>query len=63
MIRKTAGKNEWKVFSEKKGPDGSRKVLGTYQSKAAAEKRLAQVEFFKDKPEKPEQPARRRRGR
>jgi len=60
MIRKTAGKNEWRVLSETKDSDGNRKVLGTYQSKTAAEKRLAQVESFKDQPE---QPTRRRRGR
>lgn len=41
MIRKTRGKNEWRVLSE----DG--KVLGTYSSKEAAEKRLKQTEMFK----------------
>ena len=62
MIRKTSGKNEWKVFSESKGDDGKRKLLGTYKSKSAAEKRLAQVERFK-KEDEPYVTTRPKRGR
>jgi len=60
MIRKTRGKDEWKVLSESVGADGNHKVLGTYDSKQAAEKRLAQVEVMK---KVKETPVRRRRGR
>lgn len=42
MIRNVKGK--WFVFSE-----SGRKLGGPYDSKAAAEKRLRQVEFFKNK--------------
>ncbi len=38
------------VVSESKGKDGKRKNLGgPYQSRGEAEKRLAQVEYFKKK--------------
>ena len=39
-------KNGWHVYSENK----SRHLGGPYQSKAQAEKRLRQVEFFKKHP-------------
>jgi len=45
IIRKTPGKSEWCVKSEK-NPDWSG---GCYDSKAKAEKRLQEVEFFKHK--------------
>ena len=42
--------NLYYVFSEKKTKAGVRKRLGgPFRSKAAAEKRLRQVEFFKHK--------------
>ena len=47
MIRKVGGK--YVVYSEKKGKDGKRKRLGTYSSRAGAQKRLRQVEYFKRK--------------
>ena len=38
----------YEVKSESKGKDGKRKNLGgPYKSKAAAQKRLGQVEYFK----------------
>jgi len=60
MIRKAKGKDQWTVYSETLGSDGKPKPLGTYGSKAAAEKRLAQIEVMK---QAPEVPVRRRRGR
>ena len=39
--------SQWCVKSEKKGKDGKRKNLGCYSSKAAAKKRLGQIEYFK----------------
>ena len=42
IIKKTAGKNEWCVLSH----DGS-KSFGCYPTKGKAEKRLAQIEYFK----------------
>lgn len=57
MIRKTSGKDEWKIYSDAKDDEGKRKLLGSYKSKAAAEKRLAQIEQLKNIP------ARRKRGR
>jgi hypothetical protein len=43
MIRKT--KSGYKVLSE----DGKKNLGGSYKSRAAAQKRLRQVEFFKHK--------------
>jgi hypothetical protein len=43
MIRKVSG--GYKVLSE----DGKKNLGGPYKSKAAAQKRLRQVEFFKHK--------------
>jgi len=57
MIRKTSGKDEWKIYSDAKDDEGKRKLLGSHKSKAAAEKRLAQIEQLKNIP------ARRKRGR
>lgn len=43
-------KNNYYVVSEKKGEDGKHKNLGgPYKTRAAAKKRLAQVEYFKHK--------------
>lgn len=48
MIIKERG--GYSVYSESKGKDGKRKRLGgPYASKAAAVKRLQQVEYFKHK--------------
>jgi len=41
-LRKLPGKRLWRVSSEKTG-----RSFGTYPSKAAAEKRLQQIEVFK----------------
>ncbi|MFA5189024.1 MAG: hypothetical protein WC460_06735 [Patescibacteria group bacterium] len=41
--------NEWCVKSKKKDKKGHRKNLGCYGSKAAAHKRLGQVEYFRNK--------------
>jgi len=38
---------KYRLYSKKKGPDGKRKNLGTYDSRAGAEKREKQVQFFK----------------
>ena len=46
MIRKlTSGK--YRLYSRKKGTDGRRKNLGTFNSRAAAEKHERAVQFFK----------------
>jgi hypothetical protein len=46
MIRKlTSG--EYRLYSRKKGADGKRKNLGTFNSRAAAEKHEREVQFFK----------------
>lgn len=37
---------KYRVYSEKKGPDGERKNLGTYNTRAEAKKRLQQIHFF-----------------
>ena len=45
IVKTTKG---YKVVSESKGADGKRKNLGgPYKTKAAAEKRLREVEYFK----------------
>ena len=43
----------YKVLSESKDKEGKHKNLGTATSKAAAKKRLKQVEHFKKKKKKP----------
>jgi len=45
MIAKRGGK--FIVLSKSKTKSGKRKKLGSYSSKAAAKKRLQQVEYFK----------------
>lgn len=45
MIRKRKGK--WVIVSKKTG-----KVLGTFDSKEEAEKRLREIEWFKNNPGK-----------
>lgn len=39
--------NKWKVVSHKKTASGKRRSFGTYGSKEAADRRLAQVQMFK----------------
>lgn len=46
MIRKLKS-GEYRLYSRKKGADGKRKNLGTFSSRAAAEKHERQVQFFK----------------
>lgn len=46
MIEKL-GPNKYRLVSKKKGPNGKRRNLGTFGSRAAAQKRERQVEFFK----------------
>lgn len=51
MIVKT--EKGWEVMSETKDADGKRTRLGgPYSSRAAAEKRLREVEYFKNKDKK-----------
>lgn len=38
---------KYRVVSKKKGKNGKRKNLGTFSSRAAAKRRLQQVEYFK----------------
>lgn len=45
IIRKTG--NEYCLYSKKKGKDGKRKKLGCYPTRAGAEKRERQVQYFK----------------
>ena len=46
MIRKlTSGK--YRLYSRKKGPGGKRRNLGTFSSRAAAQKHEREVQFFK----------------
>lgn len=45
MIRRI--RNKYRVVSKKKGKKGKRKNLGTFSSKAAAKRRLRQIEYFK----------------
>jgi len=48
VIRKRSGK--YYVYSEKKGKNGKRKRLGgPYKTRAAAQRRLNQIEYFKHK--------------
>ena len=46
MIRKLKS-GEYRLYSRKKGPDGKRRNLGTFDSRAAAERHERQVQFFK----------------
>lgn len=46
IIRKLRG-GKYRLYSRKKGKDGKRKNLGTYTSRAGAEKRERQVQYFK----------------
>lgn len=46
MIRKLKS-GEYRLYSRKKGADGKRKNLGTFKSRAAAEKHERAVQFFK----------------
>ena len=48
MIRKLAS-GKYRLESQQKAADGRRKNLGTFGSKAAAEKRERQVNYFKRK--------------
>jgi len=47
VIEKTDGKEQWCLYSKKKGKDGKRKKLGCYRSRSGAEKRERQVQYFK----------------
>ncbi len=47
MIRKLKG-GRWRLYSRKKNPrTGKRRNLGTFSSKAAAEKHERAVQYFK----------------
>ncbi|HEY1251865.1 MAG TPA: hypothetical protein VGH97_11805 [Thermoanaerobaculia bacterium] len=46
MIRKLAS-GEYRLYSRKKDSKGKRKNLGTFKSRAAAEKHERQVQYFK----------------
>lgn len=46
MIRKLKS-GEYRLYSRKKGSDGKRKNLGTFGSRAAAEKHEREVQAFK----------------
>ena len=46
MIRKLKS-GEYRLYSRKKGEDGKRKNLGTFQSRAGAEKHEREVQYFK----------------
>ena len=46
MIRKLKS-GEYRLYSRKKGEDGKRKNLGTFDSRAAAEKHERAVQYFK----------------
>lgn len=45
MIRKVGSHHV--LYSKKKGKDGKRKVLGKFKSRAAAERREKQIQYFK----------------
>ena len=38
---------KYRLYSKKKGPDGKRKNLGTYDTRAGAEQREREVQYFK----------------
>lgn len=46
MIRKLKS-GEYRLYSRKKGDDGKRKNLGTFDTKAAAQKHEREVQYFK----------------
>ncbi len=46
MIRKLAN-GQYRHYSKKKGKSGKRKNLGTFKSRAAAEKHERAVQYFK----------------
>lgn len=46
MIRKLKS-GEYRLYSKKKGADGKRRNLGTFSSRAAAEKHEREVQYFK----------------
>jgi hypothetical protein len=46
MIRKLRS-GEYRLYSRKKDSSGKRKNLGTFRSRAAAEKHEKQVQYFK----------------
>jgi hypothetical protein len=46
MIRKLKS-GEYRLYSRKKDSKGKRKNLGTFKSRAAAEKHEQQVQYFK----------------
>ena len=46
MIRKLAS-GGYRLYSKKKGASGKRKNLGTFKSRAAAEKHEREVQYFK----------------
>lgn len=46
MIRKLKS-GEYRLYSRKKGDDGKRRNLGTFGSRAAAEKHEREVQYFK----------------
>jgi hypothetical protein len=46
MIRKLAD-GRYRLYSRKKGANGKRKNLGTFGSRAAAEKHERDVQYFK----------------
>jgi len=46
-IIKKLPNGKYRLYSRKKGPDGNRKNLGTYNSSAAAKKRERAIQYFK----------------
>ncbi len=46
MIRKLKS-GEYRLYSRKKGANGKRSNLGTFSSRAAAEKHEREVQYFK----------------
>jgi len=46
VIRKLKS-GEYRLYSRKKGDDGKRKNLGTFDTKAAAQKHEREVQYFK----------------
>ena len=48
MIRKLKS-GEYRLYSRKKGDDGKRRNLGTFSSRAAAEKHEREVQGFKSR--------------
>jgi hypothetical protein len=46
VIRKLKS-GEYRLYSRKKGSDGKRRNLGTFETRAAAEKHERDVQYFK----------------